>query len=188
MYLKNYCHITENALTESQIDYIISFGEKIKLQNAEVFDGDNSEKIRKTKVSWIKEEELSKKYPLVDIITQANQKAGWNFQLTGFEPFQYSIYEKGDHYNWHIDSHARPYDNGLIRKLSFTLCLSDDYKGGTFELCRPNPKPEKHMFKKFELKKGTMIIFPSFCWHKVNPVLEGVRKTLVGWVVGKPFV
>ena len=187
MYLKNYCHITEKALTESQIDYIISFGEKIKLQNAEVFDGDNSEKVRKTKVSWIKEEELSKKYPLVDIITKANQKAGWNFQLTGFEPFQYSIYEKGDHYNWHIDSHARPYDNGLIRKLSFTLCLSDDYKGGTFELCRPNPKPEKHMFKKFELKKGTMIIFPSFCWHKVNPVLEGVRKTLVGWVVGKPF-
>jgi len=43
------------------------------------------------------------------------------------------------------------------------------------------------MFKKFDLKKGTMIIFPSFVWHKVNPVLTGVRKTLVGWVVGKPF-
>ena len=70
MYLKNYCHITENALTESQIDYIISFGEKIKLQNAEVFDGDNSEKVRKTKVSWIKEEELSKKYG-VDELTAA---------------------------------------------------------------------------------------------------------------------
>ncbi len=54
MYLKNYCHITENALTESQIDYIISFGEKIKLQNAEVFDGEQSEKVRKLKYLGLK--------------------------------------------------------------------------------------------------------------------------------------
>lgn len=187
MYLKNSCHIIEDALSNEVIDKIIEFGEKEKISQAEVFDGEQSEKVRKTKVSWIKEETLSKQYPLVDIITKANKEAGWNFQLHGFEPFQYSIYEKDDHYNWHIDSHARPYDNGLIRKLSFTLCLSDDYKGGRFELCKPNPKPEKHLYKEFDLKKGSMIIFPSFVWHKVNPVLEGVRKTLVGWVVGKPF-
>ena len=188
MYLKNYCHITENALSQSQLDYIISFGEKEKLSNAEVFDGEKSEKVRKTKVSWLKEKDLTSKYPLVDIIQDANKKADWNFQLSGFEPFQYSIYEKGDHYDWHIDSHAKPYDDGLIRKLSFTLCLSDDYTGGNFELCKPNPKPKKHLYEKFELKKGAMIIFPSFIWHKVNPILSGVRKTLVGWVVGKPFV
>ena len=188
MYLKNSCHIVENAFNQTQLDYIISFGEKEKLKNAEVFDGEQSDTVRKTKVSWIKEEEITKKYPLADIIQNANKKADWYFQLTGFEPFQYSIYEKDDHYNWHIDSHARPYDNGLIRKLSFTLCLSDDYEGGDFELCKPNPKPEKHLFKKYKLKKGTMIIFPSFVWHKVNPVLSGIRKTLVGWVIGKSFV
>ena len=187
MYLKNSCHIEEQTFSDTIIDSIIKLGEQKQISNAEVFDGEQSEKVRKTKVSWIKEEELSTS-PLVDIISKANKNAGWNYQLTGFEPFQYSIYEKDDHYNWHIDSHARPYDNGLIRKLSFTLCLSDDYKGGSFELCKPNPKPEKHLYKKFDLKKGSMIIFPSFVWHKVNPVLEGVRKTLVGWVVGKPFV
>jgi len=188
MYLKNQCDIIENAFTQAQLDYIISIGEKEKLKNAEVFEQEQSEKIRKTKVAWIKEEELSKKYPLVDMITRGNKNADWNFQLTGFEPFQYSVYEKGDHYNWHIDSHAKPYDNGLIRKLSFTLCLTDDYTGGEFELCKPNPSRKKHLYKKFELKKGDMILFPSFVWHKVNPVLSGVRKTLVGWVVGKPFV
>ncbi len=188
MYLKNSYHIIENALTQTKLDYIISVGEKEKLKNAEVYDREQSDSIRKTKVSWIKEQEISTKYPLTDIITNANKKAGWNFQLHGFEPFQYSIYEKDDHYNWHIDSHAKPYDNGLVRKLSFTICLSDDYTGGDFEICKPNPNPEKHLYKKFELKKGTLILFPSFVWHKVNPVLSGVRKTLVGWVVGTPFV
>ena len=49
MYLKNYCHITENALSQSQLDYIISFGEKEKLSNAEVFDGEKSEKLERQK-------------------------------------------------------------------------------------------------------------------------------------------
>ena len=85
MYLKNYCHITENALSQSQLDYIISFGEKEKLSNVEVFDGEKSEKVRKTKVSRLKEKDLTSKYPLVDIIQDANKKAGWNFQLSGFK-------------------------------------------------------------------------------------------------------
>ena len=187
MFLKNSCHIVEEAFSPEQIDYIISIGEKEQIKNAEIQDGEKSDKVRKTKVSWIQEERLSKKYPLVDIITKANKEAGWNFQLTGFEPFQYSIYDKGDHYDWHIDSHARPYDNGLIRKLSFTIILSDDYTGGAFELCKPNPKREKHLYKSFNLKKGSMILFPSFVWHKVDKVKTGTRKSLVGWVVGKPW-
>ena len=186
MFLKNSCHIEEQTFSDTILDSITKLGEQKQISNAEVFDGDKSEKTRKTKVSWINENELPVS-PLTDIIAKVNKKADWNFQLHAFEPFQYSIYEKDDHYDWHIDSHAKPYDDGLIRKLSFTLCLSDDYKGGTFELCKPNPKPEKHLYKKFDLKKGSMIIFPSFVWHKVNPVMKGIRKSLVGWVVGKQF-
>ena len=43
MYLKNSCHIIENALTQTQLDYIISFGEKEKLKNAEVYDREQSD-------------------------------------------------------------------------------------------------------------------------------------------------
>ena len=78
----------------------------------------------------------------------------------------------------------------MVSKLSFTICLNDNYEGGEFELSLPNPKPEKHRFFKFDkvFKKGTLIVFPSFTWHKVNPVIKGYRKVLVGWVLGKPFV
>ena len=27
----------------------------------------------------------------------------------------------------------------LIRKLSFTLCLNDEYEGGDFKICDPHP-------------------------------------------------
>ena len=39
----------------------------------------------------------------------------------------------------------------------------------------------------FKLKKGEMIVFPSHTWHKVNKVTKGIRKTLVGWVVGSQW-
>ena len=183
MFLDSTYYIKENAFSESFCNDILKQGDQKKLELAKIADGNQVN--RKSHVTWLNNEKLIEQ--VTPVINEANEKTGWNFLLREFEPLQYTIYNIRDHYDWHIDTHSKSYKNGLIRKLSFTLCLSDDYKGGTFELCRPNPKPEKHMFKKFELKKGTMIIFPSFCWHKVNPVLEGVRKTLVGWVVGKPF-
>ena len=39
-----------------------------------------------------------------------------------------------------------------------------------------------------ELKKGAMILFPSFLLHKVSPVTKGTRNSLVGWVRGPNFV
>ena len=32
-----------------------------------------------------------------------------------------------------------------------------------------------------------MIVFPSYTWHKVDKVTSGIRKTLVGCVVGKEW-
>jgi len=76
----------------------------------------------------------------------------------------------------------------LIRKLSFTLLLNNDYTGGEFEICTPSPKQKQNKYIKLNNNEiGTMIVFPSFVWHKVNPIIKGIRKSLVGWIVGKPF-
>lgn len=37
------------------------------------------------------------------------------------------------------------------------------------------------------MKQGSIVIFPSFVTHKVSPVTEGIRYSLVGWVHGPPF-
>ena len=36
-------------------------------------------------------------------------------------------------------------------------------------------------------RKSNCIIFHSDMWHRVRPVKSGVRKSLVGWLVGPQF-
>ena len=35
--------------------------------------------------------------------------------------------------------------------------------------------------------RGSIIVFPSFCWHRVAPVTKGTRYSLVMWNLGRPF-
>jgi len=141
-------------------------------------------------------EDAKQKYmDIIETIKDINIQAKWNFNLIELEPLQYTIYNLRNFYDWHIDSHIKPYDNGLIRKLSFTICLNDDelennnYTGGDFEICLPHPYHNKNKYFRFRkvFKQGTIIVFPSHIWHKVHPVTSGTRKVLVGWVVGKSF-
>ena len=37
------------------------------------------------------------------------------------------------------------------------------------------------------LPKGSIIVFPSFVWHRVKPVRKGTRYSLVVWHLGEPF-
>jgi len=192
MFLDSVYYIKENAFSESFCNKILQQGYQKKLELAKIADGNQVN--RKSHVSWLDDKSLVEQ--ITPVINEANEKTGWNFLLREFEPLQYTIYNIRDHYDWHIDSHAKTYKNGLIRKLSFTICLNDDetinnnYKGGNFEICIPHPRYQKHKYFKFKdtFKQGTIIVFPSHVWHKVHPVTSGTRKVLVGWVVGKSFV
>ena len=86
-------------------------------------------------------------------------------------------------------------DKGKIRKLSMTCQLTDgsEYKGGELEFDFRNYDPHmrdesKHRIQCKEiLRKGSIIIFPSFVWHRVKPVTSGTRYSLVVWHLGQPF-
>ena len=114
---------------------------------------------------------------------------------------QYAHYSEGQYYNWHqdsdLDTHHKPeinFSSGdnraqeeiiqageYIRKLSFTLQLSDptDYSGGEVEFLDNSNK--RFLAPK---QKGTMIVFDSRTRHRVRKVKSGLRKSIVGWVVG----
>ena len=189
MYLENNHCISNGYFNEDFCKRVIKIGEQLKIEEAKL--GNNSDlkaTTRQGKVSWINDITIMKE--IATVINVHNKTAKWNFSLKSFEPLQYSVYEPGGHYDWHIDSHSKPYADGMIRKVSFTLCLNEEYEGGEFEVARPNPNPEKHKFTKFKEKftMGTLISFPSFVWHKVHPVTSGTRKVLVGWSIGPSFV
>jgi PKHD-type hydroxylase len=184
MFLNTPYYIKEEVFSKWFCDGVITQGDNQEKAKAVITHGDNNN--RKSNITWLKNDSLIEK--LTPIVNEANENSNWNFLLREFEPLQYTVYNKDDHYDWHIDSHGKSYDNGLIRKLSFTLFLNEDYEGGDFRICEPHPNPDKITQQLFKPKTGTMVVFPSFVHHKVSPVTRGVRKTLVGWIVGKPFV
>ena len=111
---------------------------------------------------------------------------------------------RDSYYDWHNDQRESVYKNGLVRKLSFTVFLNEDYDGGDFQIvelsaAKKLPKlnvenvsatllvNEGGMIIGPQPSAGTMIVFPSYLWHRVEPVIKGPRKSLVGWFLGKPF-
>ena len=182
MYLNNLFHIRENIVSDDFCNEIIENGEAKIFENGKVETDNNLS--RSSKVSWINDTKY--KTPLSQFIQSANTESNWNFSLKEFEELQYTLYNVGDHYDWHHDCHNKPYENKTIRKLSFTLCLNDEYEGGNFNIWDADPRDTKNL-KTIKLKKGEMLVFPSHLWHKVDKVTKGTRKVLVGWVVGNQW-
>ena len=156
------------------------------------------QKKRDSNIVWMNDRWIYKE--IQPYVRMANENAGWNFDWDWSESCQFTIYKKGQYYDWHCDSWDKPYQtqnpqdptNGKIRKLSVTVTLSDpkDYKGGELEFDFRNLDPDKkaNVVKCKEiLPKGSLVVFPSFVWHRVCPVKSGERNSLVIWNLGYPF-
>jgi len=155
-------------------------------------------KKRDSNIIWMNDRWIYKE--IQPYVHSANANAGWNFQWDFSESCQFTKYTKGQFYDWHCDSWDKPYekegpDKGKIRKLSMTCQLTDgsEYKGGELEFDFRNYDPHmrdesKHRIQCKEiLPKGSIIVFPSFVWHRVKPVTSGTRYSLVVWHLGRPF-
>ena len=98
-------------------------------------------------------------------------------QLGGYHPDSHY----GDHMDCFLSRRERP---DRERKLSLMIQLTDpeEYSGGEFIFSNlTGPDPE-------ELRAaGTLVVFPSFLAHRVTPVEEGSRFSLVGWIEGPPW-
>ena len=131
---------------------------------------------------------LNLKKPLVH---QANKDAGWNFQWDVTESAQFTEYKPGQFYDWHPDMGTDPYTEGKwkgrYRKLSTTLLLNDpsEFDGGTLEF--HHNRDQLTVCDQLDMK-GSLVVFPAFVYHKVNPVTRGIRYSLVTWNCGFPFV
>ena len=160
----------------------------------------NLQKKRKSDICWMNDRWIYKE--IHPYIHEANKLAGWNFEWDWSESCQFTKYQVGQFYDWHCDSWDKPYDkpddpntNGKIRKLSVTISLSDpsEYEGGNLEFDFRNQVDWVNN-KKSKIKecteirpRGSIIVFPSFVWHRVNPVTTGTRYSLVIWNLGRPF-
>jgi PKHD-type hydroxylase len=209
MNLANYYWYFQSAIPSRICDDIVKYGQQLQDQMAVTGGYSHGKKLnqkqikdlktkRDSNIVWMNDRWIYKEiHPYVNL---ANQSAGWNFEWNWSESCQFTKYKKGQYYDWHCDSWDKPYwrenqndpTNGKIRKLSVTVTLSDpkDYKGGELEFDFRNLDPDKKPnIKKCKeiLPKGSLVVFPSFVWHRVCPVKSGERNSLVIWNLGWPF-
>ena len=211
MNLSNYFWYFKSALTPRFCDEVIKYAlqqqdtiartggfNKPKLSKEDI---KNIQRKRKSDLVWFNDTWIYKE--LHPYVHEANRRAGWNFEWDRSESCQFTKYKEGQYYDWHCDSWHKAYDrkdkndpdHGKIRKLSMTCQLTDgsEYSGGELEFDFRNYEPhqreeDKHLRKATEiLPKGSIIVFPSFLWHRIKPITKGTRYSLVLWHLGYPF-
>ena len=207
MNLSNYYWYFTSALTPRFCDQVIAYATSKQQQLARTGGFDKSKltkqdyldlkRKRNSDLVWLSEPWIYRE--LHPYIEMANKNAGWNFEWSKSEACQFTYYKLNQFYDWHCDSWEHPYkdgDNiGMTRKLSMTCQLTDgsEYEGGELEFDFRNYDPHmrdesRHLKQAKEiLPKGSIIVFPSFVWHRVKPVTAGTRYSLVVWNLGKPF-
>jgi len=115
---------------------------------------------------------------LTGIGLNANNRA-WKFNITRSNQSEYLRYDESGHYRTHVDT-SLDLNAEETRKLTVLAFLNDDFEGGRFYIKMSDKKiyPEQ--------EKGTVLVFPSFIHHGVEPVKSGIRRSIVTWMVG-PF-
>lgn len=93
----------------------------------------------------------------------------------GFARLLVSRYAGGQAYGLHVDDALI---NGARTDVSLTLCLSapDSYAGGELVIS------ESIEDRAFKPGLGEAIVYPSTTLHRVEPVIDGLRLAVVGWV------
>lgn len=141
----------------------------------------NLQKIRRSNVSWLEGEWIYRW--IRPYVQEANKQ--WKYDINSVEKFQFTIYQQNQFYDWHPDYF--PSDKSSVRKISLSLSLSEpkEYEGGDLEFIVEDVPEKRHSIICNELKsRGSLVIFPSYVIHKVNPVTSGTRYSLVMWHEG----
>ena len=205
MNLKYYWFCYDSVISSRICDDIIKLLNKTRKQRATigaVKDGKKKiskrkqkffDKTRQSTVGWSNDLWLYRyTHPWIH---KANKEAGWNFDWSRSEDCQLTEYGPDQFYSWHVDQHPDPYDHGvwkgLTRKLSSVLVLNDatEYEGGKLQFWnRAENKRNNLTSPEPMLRKGSIVVFPSFVWHRVTPVTKGKRYSLTNWHCGNPYV
>lgn len=161
-----------NFLTSIECDNIVRSFSNIELVEAQVGSGKKGaelKKVRDSEIQFIKVEWIRDKLEI--LLREEIRLKG--FELDDIEDFQFTKYDVGGHYDWHTDT-GKNFQN---RFCSIVIQLNDEYVGGELQC-----KDINNNDMTFESGIGNMFIFNSNIEHKVNPIVSGIRYSLVTWI------
>jgi len=173
----------EGAFSQDDVSHILENAQEFPEEEATVGNYRSVDTtIRSSIVRWMHPRESTVWIfdRLVSLVGSCNESR-YGFDLTGLsDGLQVAEYRPGGFFSWHKDHGPQKHS---VRKLSVTVQLShpEEYEGGEMEfLANPEVDIAPKTF-------GTAIVFPSFVMHRVRPVTNGTRRSLVGWFSGPPY-
>jgi PKHD-type hydroxylase len=177
--MENYFTIN-NLLSKEECDTIIKYSiDNFQLKEAMISDNDGiPKKDELSRKSSIVSIDIDDKFPFVKqrILKELPnyiKVKGYNINFENTF-YQFTEYKEGEFYNWHTDST----EEGPLseRYCSIVIQLNDDYSGGELQL-----KDDNTDIITFQKGIGNLFVFLSSILHKVEPVVNGTRYSLVNW-------
>lgn len=156
----------------------------LPVSQAEVYDANGAaahidHRLRQTRERVVpRNEEFQWLFRRLGKVARDANDRSYHFQLDTRMTAHILEYEAGGFFEWHMDLGRGP---TASRKLSLVTFLTppDEYEGGEL-LFMDGGAPLRPA-------QGTTVIFPAYLLHKVNPVSQGKRHTLVSWLHGPCF-
>ena len=165
--------VYNNFLTTNELQEIFTLSPKwqkgttssIKKQNTRIVDTYNIT----GKFEWLDQK-------VAQAVKETNKS--FNFKLKRINETRLLQYKPGGRYDWHQDVIWTETEQ---RKFTYIIQLSnsDEYIGGDFQF-RDTNSIDLSRFR----EQGSLVVFPSLMYHRITPLTQGSRYSIVGWVVG----
>jgi PKHD-type hydroxylase len=151
-------------------------------RQSEVRQSNPGRSYRSTNVFWLKTDDPELRWAfdrLRDVTLEFNART-YQFEIESCGDLQLCRYGTEQHYDWHVDIAKGPYSR---RKLSLSVMLTDPaaYEGGGLQF------GNETFGRLVRPPSGDGILFPSWLQHRVVPVTQGERWSVVAWWLGPPF-
>jgi len=176
------CAAFEGHLTTSFCQNIIAEYSKEEHEKLAPFIGGDNESTINKEIRDVKRLMLVQNQGIGGVLTSTALNANhhwWQYNITHSNQTEFLMYEPGGRYTSHVDTFHVHSDE--TRKLTVLAFLNDDFEGGKFFLNAsgtPFYPPQN---------AGTVLVFPSYMVHGVEPVTKGIRYSVVTWMVGPYF-
>jgi PKHD-type hydroxylase len=173
--MNDYIGTFENFLSIEECNTILNkCKEELTLSAAKVYNnsrGEHNKTNRKSSVAWISDLGFLNERLTNKLRGSFNIKG---MEVTGLGEYQFTEYKEGEYFDWHTDSNKTIFKDRFV---SIVIQLNNSYAGGILQI--RNSKGED---LSIENKIGTLYIFSSNLLHRVTPVNNGVRYSLVNWI------
>lgn len=135
-------------------------------------------KVRDSHVRWV---DSPRVMSLLDHYTRMANRESFGVDVDRIYSAQFTEYhgDRRHYFDWHGDTMWTNNPHALDRKLTTIVQLTprSNYEGGELQIANLNLDTGLH-------EQGSIIVFLSFMSHRVTPVTEGCRNSLVSWMEG----